>query len=455
MGRIKPVLLAMLVAWASSAAAQAPDDRQALARQIEQRFDVLPVQGGVVLRPKRALRDIQSIQLNEGAIAIDGNPVTGAELRRLLDADADPIIRLSYLAAADQRALFAPPPAPAAPAVPAIPASPATAEPPAPSGPPRPPRRRGNDRVRFGGSVQVDAGEIVDGDVVAIGGSSMVQGEVNGDVVAVGGSATVNGQVHGDVVAVGGSATFGPTAVVDGDVVVVGGALHRDPGARIDGQIEEVGLGDLDLFPGGWRFRPSFDGASGTMFGPGRSSLFALVFTFSRLAVLCILAAVVLLFARDYVERVGVRAASEPVKAGAIGLLIQLLFFPVLIATIVLMVITIIGIPLLLLVPFGILAAVLLALVGFTAVAYDLGRLAINRFGTAQNPYVTAAIGIALLLSPLLLSRVLGLAGGFLWPVTGTLMVLGLCAEYLVWTVGLGAIALARFGRKAVVVAQP
>ena len=117
-------------------------------------------------------------------------------------------------------------------------------------------------------------------------------------------------------------------------------------------------------------------------------SLFALVATLTRLAVMCILASIVLLFARDYVERVGVRAATEPVKAGAIGLLIQLLFLPVLIASIVLMVITIIGIPLLLLVPFGILAAVLLALVGFTAVAYDVGRFAVNRLGAAASQSV-------------------------------------------------------------------
>ena len=152
--------------------------------------------------------------------------------------------------------------------------------------------------------------------------------------------------------------------------------LRRDPAARINGEVKEIGLGEINFWPG-------FRGAPGAFFGSAMGSLFAFVSTLTRLAVLCILASIVLLFARDYVERVGVRAATEPVKAGAIGLLIQLLFLPVLIASIVLMVITIIGIPLLLLVPFGILAAVLLALVGFTAVAYDVGRFAVNRLGAA------------------------------------------------------------------------
>ena len=88
-----------------------------------------------------------------------------------------------------------------------------------------------------------------------------------------------------------------------------------------------------------------------------------------------------LLFGRDYVERVGVRAASEPMKAGVVGFLIQLLFFPVLVASIVVMVVTIIGIPLLVLVPFALLAFALLCFVGFTAVTYDVGRLATTRFG--------------------------------------------------------------------------
>ena len=174
--------------------------------------------------------------------------------------------------------------------------------------------------------------------------------------------------------------TLGPQAEINGDVVVVGGVLRRDPAARINGEVKEIGLGEINFWPG---FRPSVDGATGAFFGSALGSLFALVSTLTRLAVMSILASIVLLFARDYVERVGVRAATEPVKAGAIGLLIQLLFLPVLIASIVLMVITIIGIPLLLLVPFGILAAVLLALVGFTAVAYDVGRFAVNRLGAA------------------------------------------------------------------------
>jgi hypothetical protein len=441
MSRMSAVVLAMLVTAASPAAAQtaADPERQALARQIEQRFEVLPVQGGLVLTPRGGNRDVRTIELTGGAIALDGQPVTGAELRKRLDQDADMVLRLSYLDVADQRALFAPrqlPPveAPDAPVAPAPPAAPAT---PTPPGSPddsdsrlRDRRlNRSSDRVRIGGGVEVGADEIIEGDVVAIGGG-----------------AKVDGQVRGEVVAIGGGVTLGPRADVEGDVTVVGGRLQRDPASRVGGEVKEIGLGDVNFWPG-WR-RAWPDGPEGMFVGSAFGSVFALTRTVARLAVLCILAAIVMMFGRGYVERISLRAASEPLKAGAVGVLIQLLFFPVLIALIVVMVVTIIGIPLLVLVPFALLAFAVLFLVGFTAVTYDVGRLAVSRFGwNGQNSYLVAALGIALVLSPVLLSRLIGFAG-LLWPLTWTLLVLGVLTEYIAWTVGLGAVALVRFDRR-------
>jgi hypothetical protein len=107
-----------------------------------------------------------------------------------------------------------------------------------------------------------------------------------------------------------------------------------------------------------------------------------------------------------------------------------------------------VGIPLLLLVPFALLAFGVVLLVGFTAIAYNLGRLANGRFAWHHgNPYVTVVTGIMLLVSPVLIARVLGLGDWLLFPITGSLVFLGLLAEYLAWTVGFGAVALQRFER--------
>lgn len=438
MGRLNAVLMLGLVACALPAlpvSAQSTAERQALASQIGQRFDVLLVQRGVVLTPKRANPDVRSIELTDGAIAIDGKPVTNSELKQRLAADADLILGLSYLPPPEQRALFESSQSPAI-TPPADPAVPAQAEPsplPAPPGAPqtRGPRGRRGDRVQFGGNVEVARGEVV-----------------NGDVVSIGGSVKVDGEVRGDSVSIGGTLELGPDAVVDGDAVVVGGALRRDPGAQVGGEVTEVGVGEFDFGSGRWPFGGPGPFVFGSMFG----STFALVRTMTRLAVLCILASIVLLIGRGFVEQVGVRAAAEPVKAGAVGLLIQLLFVPVLVATIVVLLITIVGIPLLVLVPFAVLAFALLFLVGFTAVVSDIGRLAAARFGwERQNPYLIAALGIVLVLSPVLISRLVGFGGFFLSPITWTLLVLGLVAEYVVWTIGLGAVALVRLDRRVTV----
>jgi hypothetical protein len=171
--------------------------------------------------------------------------------------------------------------------------------------------------------------------------------------------------------------------------------------------------------------------------------------TMVRLAVLALLGCLVVLFAHDYVERVGARAAAEPVKAGLVGFVTQLLLFPVLIIVIIVLVVTIIGIPLLLLVPFALLALFVLFFVGFTAVAHHVGRLVRARVGWAgENPYATALVGFVAVLAPLLLARLLGLAGGFLFPFTGVLAVIGFALEYVAWTVGMGAVALLRFDKR-------
>jgi hypothetical protein len=177
-------------------------------------------------------------------------------------------------------------------------------------------------------------------------------------------------------------------------------------------------------------------------------SAFRLLSTIVRVAVLCLLVALVTLLGREYVERIGSRAATEPLKAGAIGLLSQLLFLPVFIVTIVALIVTIVGIPLLVLLPFAVIALGLVALVGYTAVAHRAGGLVTARLAwLGQSPYATAVAGVLLLSSPALLARLVGLAGGVFSPISFVLTLAGFLVEYLAWTVGFGAVALFRFSR--------
>ena len=410
--------------------ALAPDGRaEALRRTVERTFDVLPLRDGIALHPKRPMNGIRSVEITGGTIAIDGQPATGAELRQTLGADADQVLQLSYLGDAARRALFAP----AAPASPAAPAAPDVS--PTPPELPTPPRRPGRpsfdrrhgDRVRIGGDITVAHDEVIDGDVVSVGGSVRVDGDVQGDVVSV-----------------GGYVTLGPDSVIEKNVTVVGGRLIREAGAEVRGKAQEVRVPGLEFGSWTWRRNPV-----GSWWSSMLGSAFAFVGTLARVAVLCLLAMLVVLFGRGYMERAGQVAVTSSLKAGAVGFFAQLLFLPLLVITIVVLVMTIVGIPLLLLLPFAVLALAVIGLVGFTGVAYQVGGIAVGRFGGPEhNPYAVTAAGVLLLMLPVLLSRVASLGGGVLFPLAMVLGIAGVLVEYVAWTVGFGAMALTRFRRR-------
>jgi cytoskeletal protein CcmA (bactofilin family) len=91
-------------------------------------------------------------------------------------------------------------------------------------------------KVRSGREVTIPAGETVQGDLIASGGTVRVDGRVDGDLVASGGQIVVAGDVTGDVLAAAGSTT------ISGEV---GGDLRAATGqARIEGRVgEDVALG--------------------------------------------------------------------------------------------------------------------------------------------------------------------------------------------------------------------
>ena len=383
-------------------------DQDELRRRIEGRYTVLPVQNGVLLTP-RTKGPVLTIEIAGNTIAVNGTEVTGGELRDRLanDADAVAILQLSYLTPAARQALFN---LGSQSDLPQISPSPRPDDSPRT----RLTRRRGA-LVRIGGSATVERDEIVDDDVVVVGGSARVDGQVNGEVVVV-----------------GGGLNLGPEANVTGDVTVVGGSLSRSPGSIIGGEVNEVAIG------------PNF--RIGRVFGNGRGFFRGMPFlgiagTAMRAFLLVLFGWIIMLLAGGPVQRIGERAAADPVKAGFVGLLAEALFLPVLIITIVMLVITIVGIPLLALVPFAVLALVVVFLMGFTGVAARIGRWIAARLGWADvGPYVATALGVAIVLTPLLFARALGLAGlNFIsFPILATAVLV----EYLAWTIGFGAAAL-------------
>lgn len=388
-----------------------------LGARLRTRYDVVALQQGVALVPRGTDSGIRMIQIDGGVVAVDGQTLTGAQLRERLGADADLVVQASYLTPQQQREL-------AGAAAPAVVPEPPPVE--------RTDVTRG-DRVRFGGDVTVGRSERLDGDVVAIGGSVDVQGEVTGDVVSI-----------------GGTLTLGPNAVVRGDAVSVGGSLNRSPGARVEGDVVEAG-------PGGRGFRRG--ALLPMMFGSSWSRLGSLGVTVLRLTVVLLIGLVVIAFGRSAIERMAARTAATPVRSGLIGLLAQVLFVPVLILTCLVLVVSIVGIPLLALVPFAVLLLMLVMLVGFVALASHVGRRVVSTLGRAEpGPFGAFAVGVVTIGAVTLIARLGALAGGrLLAPVT----VMGYFVEYVAWTVGFGSALLywyetqTRFGGRRPAVSVP
>ena len=406
-------------------------------------YRVLPVQFGIILVPLSRVEGVDNIELRDGTIAINGRVVTGGEIRERIGRGADVVLELSYLPlAAQQRLLLpaggqvpprqaAPPPPPEVPGVqvPRIPELPDVPEPPYldRSFPDRSFNREMEARVRIGGSITVPEDE-----------------HVTGAVVAVAGSITVNGRVNQDVVAVGGDIHLGSKAEVRGDVVVVGGVVERDPGAKVLGKVSEVAF----AIPG-IRIRPNWNSWSFPWLDSGPWRAFRLFASVVRMVLFALLATLILLLAPKAVERVQAAVTTQFWKSAVVGLLAQLFFVPVLVLTIVVLAVSIIGIPLLVLVPFGIVAFFVALLLGLTGAASGLARVIQGRsFRATPTAFGLLAVGLALIWGITLLGRLVSLGGGPLAHIGAVVLLTGFIVEYAAWTVGLGGALLTRFGRR-------
>jgi hypothetical protein len=270
----------------------------------------------------------------------------------------------------------------------------------------------GEDIVQFGDDIIVEEGEVVEGDVVAILGSIVVDGMVEGDVVAVGGELTI-----------------GPRGEIDGDAVAVGAGVTKEPGAKVRGETVSIGTGS--------GFNPTICPMfTGSFFSRGGRLLILIIWT----VMLIVLGLIIMAVFRRGVENVCERARKEAFKMGLFGLLGWLLFLPV----VAIFAITIIGIPVAILV---VLAFFLALLFGFIGVSYAIG----NRLGNGhgRSIYMSMAIGVVALYGLLILAGLIGLPGGALHVIGQVVAFIGWAVIFVAVTVGLGAVIMSKFGTAA------
>ncbi|HVS14712.1 MAG TPA: polymer-forming cytoskeletal protein [Thermoanaerobaculia bacterium] len=318
--------------------------------------------------------------------------------------------------------------------------------------PPRPPRvRRADQKFSFGSTVRVREGEVA-ADVVSIGGGIKIDGEVRGGAVAVGGQIKVDGRVTGDVIAFGHDIELGDDAEVLGNVVSVGGRVDRAAGARVVGEVSEVGL--TAGLPWGDRFRGMSDRRLRMRPPVAMGDWLELLWSLFATTMLIVLGALLILVAPDAVNRTANVAGSEFFKSLLVGLGVGLLSIPALVVLAVVLTISIIGIPLLLLLPFVVLALLVASLFGFISVGVAVGRRLAGRLGVGPGRLAYLVTGIVAIQTLSMLGQFLdGL--GLPLVIYGLFGLLGFVVQFLAWTSGLGAAVLTRFGSSGRAVRLP
>ena len=182
-------------------------------------------------------------------------------------------------------------------------------------------------RVIFGSNFTLEKGDTFNGDLVVFGGNVILEEDtsLNGNLVVIGGTIKSNGETKGDVVVVGGQISLEKSALVTGDVVTVGGQLTRAEGAKVEGEVVNNVAPNI-TFPAA-RIPPAAPNAPIVPDVPSPNihinynpfgQAFRIVFW---AVVVSVFSMLLTLFWQPQLEKTGKAIVSQPVMAGAIGLL--------------------------------------------------------------------------------------------------------------------------------------
>ncbi len=310
-------------------------------------------------------------------------------------------------------------------------------------------------RIHVGEDVRIEAGERVAGSVLVLDGNVTLEGEIEGDLLLLGGSLSL-----GEDARIGGDLRWSDAEGTDAARGQVGGRVTRiqpvpdRPEADLRDEIQRevrAALGaETDTRRPSRPARIDGRGFLGNL-AQGVGKVLQTLLTFGILFGMGLAA---LYFLPRHFELVGRTARNAPGRSAVVGLATGILSFPIWIAGIVLLAITVIGIPVMLLwLPLFPLAVALAATVGFLAVARNAGEwVARGRFQgfeslDASRPAIQLAGGLALLLAAFALAGVFQMGGAWLSVFHGLLTFVGVLLVVLVGTVGLGAVVLSRGGR--------
>ncbi len=295
------------------------------------------------------------------------------------------------------------------------------------------------DCVSLGGPVAIKGK--VSGDLVSFGGPVALTGSVRGDLVSVGATVESSGLIEGDLVAIGSNVTLKPGATVQGDVSTVGGRVDQSAGVNINGQMNTVTPNMLKrVMPPLMRFAggsaKAHNGFANPLMAGGLVGAGAVILSSMFLLGALLLVLPALFFPKN-VETVGREMVANFWKSAGIGALIVMALFPALL----LMLVSILGIPL---IPFALLFLAAAKVLGFCGFSLVLAK----RFfeGIKHQPPASliaqVCVGYALLAGILIIGHAL--------PILGWLLTLaGLIVMAFGVLLGLGSVWSTRMGTTA------
>ncbi|HEX6308578.1 MAG TPA: hypothetical protein VFZ69_10350 [Longimicrobiales bacterium] len=187
----------------------------------------------------------------------------------------------------------------------------------------------------------------------------------------------------------------------------------------------------------------------------GISGIFSIVVVYAVLFALGF--AVIFFGGRKYIEGVADTVRHATGRSFLVGLAAAFLVVPAFVLGIIALVISVIGIPgLLVWVPGFPVAVLLAALLGYLGVAHAAGEaFAERRFYVTDwfqrgNSYYFLLTGLGLLVALFLASMVIFMAGPWLRPISGMLMFLGAVSTIAFVTIGFGAVLISRGGKQPI-----
>ncbi len=296
-----------------------------------------------------------------------------------------------------------------------------------------------SDKVVLGGSYVLEQGQSLDGNLFVLGGVAQLKSDsaVKGDVLILGGTLIAQGEISGDISVLGGLVTVESGAHIKGEVNLLSATLQQEEGSLIDGKTNEItsetwpSIIPERLHVPGWQGAPSViipgEAPTGAYPAPARTGWDLLWLVIQSLA-WAALAVLITLFGPKIVSTASDTAVEKPFISLGVGCLTVFVGTAVLL----LLVITICGIPI------SLIGGFLLLLAwgfGVISIGAETGIRFARLFKADWALPVSAGVGTFLLT---LVSNSVEL----LIPCLGWLLPAG------VGLVGLGAAALTRFGTR-------